>query len=104
MISCGGCQLNSEEVVEFPCEFCNELRALIGNHLSQKPMQFPGMCKEQVGHSKGHDWCVCWNEVGHLTHGVHDIHDCIVAMRLQELDSEVNADGVPTELWDREWS
>ena len=67
-------------------------------------MQFPDMCKEQVGCSRGYDHCVCWNEVGHLTHRVYDIHDCIIAMRLQELDNEVNTDGVPMELWDGEWN
>ena len=69
-------------MVEFPHEFSNELRALLGNQLSQKPMQFLDMCKEQVGYSEGCDHSVCQNEVVHLTHGVHNIHDCIVAMRL----------------------
>ena len=35
-------------MVEFPCEFHNELRASVRNHLSQKLVQFPDMCKEQV--------------------------------------------------------
>ena len=65
-------------------------------------MQFPDMCKEQVGCSEGCDCSVCWNEVGHLTHGIHNIHDHVVAMRLQELNNEVNADGVPMELQNRE--
>ena len=67
-------------------------------------MQFPDMCKEQAGHSEGCDHSMCWNEVGHLAHGIHNIHDCVVAVRLQELDDEINADGVPTELWNRERS
>ena len=67
-------------------------------------MQLPDMCKEQVGHSEGCDRSMCWNEVGHLTHGIHNIHDRIVAVRLWELDNEINADGVSMELWNREWS
>ena len=67
-------------------------------------MQFPDMHKEQVGRSKGCDCSMCQNEVGHLTHRVHDTPDCVIAMRLQELNNEVNADGVPMELWDREWN
>ena len=67
-------------------------------------MQFPDMCKEQVGRSMGCDHSMCWNEVGHLTHGIHNVHDCIIAVRLWKLDNEVNADGVPMELQDRERS
>ena len=67
-------------------------------------MQFPDMCEKQAGGSKGSDCSVCWNEVGHLTHGIHNIHDCIVAVRFQEFDNEVNADGVPMELWNGERS
>ena len=67
-------------------------------------MQFPDMCKEQVGCSKGCDCRMCQNEVGHLAHGIHNIHDCVIAMRLWELDNEVDADGVPMELWNREQS
>ena len=62
------------------------------------------MCKEQMGHSEGHDHHVCWNEVGHLTHRVYDIHDHVIVMRLWELNNEVNADGIPMELWDGEWN
>ena len=62
------------------------------------------MCKEQVGHSEGCDCSVCQNEVGHLAHRIHNIHDCIIAMRLWELNNEVDADGVPMKLWIREWS
>ena len=47
---------------------------------------------------------VCWNEVVHLAYRIHDIHDHIVAMRLWEFDNEVNTDGVPMELRNREWS
>ena len=67
-------------------------------------MEFPDMCEEQVGHSEGSDCSVCQNKVGHLTHGIHNVHDHIVAVRLWEFDNEVNADGVPMELWNREWS
>ena len=67
-------------------------------------MQFLDMCKEQVGRSKGSDCSVHWNEVGHLTHGIHNVHDCIITMRLQEFNNEVNTDGVPTELCNRERS
>ena len=67
-------------------------------------MQFPDMCEEQVGRSEGGDHSVRQNEVGHLTHRIYNIHDCIVAVRFWEFDNEVNADGVPTELWNREQS
>ena len=67
-------------------------------------MQFPDMCEEQAGRSKGSDHSVCQNEVGHPTHGIHNVHDHIVAMRFQEFDNEVDADGVPTELRNRERS
>ena len=67
-------------------------------------MQFPDMCKEQVGRSEGSDCSVCRNEVGHLTHGIHNVHDRIITMRLREFNDEVDADGVPMELWNREWS
>ena len=67
-------------------------------------MQFPDMHEEQVGHSEGSDCSVRWNEVGHLTHGIYNIHDCIIAMRFWEFNNEVDADGVPTELWNREQS
>ena len=67
-------------------------------------MQFPDMCKEQVGCSKGCDHSMCQNEVGHLAHGIHNIHDHIITMRLWELDDEVNTDGVPMELQKRERS
>ena len=67
-------------------------------------MQFPDMCEEQVGHSECSDHSVCRNEVGHLTHGIHNIYDCIVAMSLQEFDNEVHTDNVPTELQNREQS
>ena len=65
-------------------------------------MQFPDMHKEQVGRSEGCDHSVCQNEVGHLTHGVCNIHDHVIAMRLWELNDEVNADCVPMGLWNRE--
>ena len=67
-------------------------------------MQFPDMCEEQAGHSKGSDSSVRWNEVGHLIHGIHNVHDCIITMRLWEFDDEFNADGVPMELQNREQS
>ena len=67
-------------------------------------MQFPDMCEEQAGRSEGSHHSVCWNEVGHLTHGIHNVHDCIVAVRLQEFNNEVDADGVPMELQNREQS
>ena len=67
-------------------------------------MQFPDMYREQAGCSEGCDHSVCQNELGHLTHGIHNIHDHIVAMRLWELNNEVDADGVPMELWNREWN
>ena len=67
-------------------------------------MQFPDMHEEQVGRSEGSDRSVHQNEVGHLTHRIYNIHDCIVAMRFQEFNNEVDADGVPTELRNRERS
>ena len=67
-------------------------------------MEFPDMCEEQVGCSKSSDRSVCRNEVGHLTHGIHNIHDCIIAVRFREFDNEVDADGVPMELQNREQS
>ena len=72
--------------------------------MSWKSVQFPDMCKEQAGRSEGCDCGVCWNEVGHLAYRIHNIHDCIIAMRLWELNDEVNTDGVPTELQNREQS
>ena len=65
-------------------------------------MQLLDVHKEQAGCSKGCDHSVCWNKVGHITHGVHNIHDHVVAVRLWELNDEVDADGVPTGLWNRE--
>ena len=67
-------------------------------------MQFPNTCEEQVGRSEGSDRSVRWNEVGHLTHGIYNIHDCIVAVRFWEFNNEVDADGVPMELRNGEWS
>ena len=78
--------------------------ASVRDHLSWKSMQFPDMCKAQASRSEGCDRSMRQNEVGHLTHGIYNIHDCIVAVRLWELDDEVNADGVPMELQNREWS
>ena len=59
------------------------------DHLSQKSVQLPDMYKEQAGRSEGCDHSMCQNEVGHLTHGIHNIHDLIVAVRLWELDNEI---------------
>ena len=67
-------------------------------------MQFPDMCKEQAGCSEGCDHGVCQNEVGHLAYRIHNIHDHIIAMRLWELNNEVNTDGVLTELQNGERS
>ena len=104
MVSSSGCQFNSKEAVEFPCEFRNELRAPVRNYLSQKPMQFSDMCEEQAGRSEGSDCSMRQNEVGHLTHRIHNVHDHVITMSLWEFNDEVDADGVPMELWNREWS
>ena len=42
---------------------------------------------------------MCQNDVRHLAHGVYDIHDHVIAVRLWEFNYEVDTDGVPMGLW-----
>src|SRR5688572_15412258 len=56
-------QLDSEQSVNFPSEFRNELRSPVGNHVKRESVQFPDMVKIQSGRSQCGDCCVCRNEV-----------------------------------------
>jgi len=48
VVGCGGCQLNSKQLVEFLAEFCDKLETSVQNDLLRETMVFPYMAEEEV--------------------------------------------------------
>ena len=59
----GGCQLNSEQPVEFPGEFRYKLGTSIGDNVPRETMIFPHVVEEKVCGSGGRDHSDCGNEM-----------------------------------------
>jgi hypothetical protein len=101
MIGRGSGDLNSENVVEFPCEFCHELRTSVRHHLPRKSVVLPDVLDEQPGGSDGGDSNEGRHEVSCLGHGIYHYHHCVMTRRFWELDDEVYANGVPRSVGNR---
>ena len=78
VVGCGGCQLNSEQPVEFPGEFRYELGTSIGDNFLRETMMFPLVVEEKVCDSSGRDHSDRGNEMRTLCDGIDDNHNGIV--------------------------
>jgi len=105
VVGCGGCQLNSEQPVEFLGEFRYELGTSIGDDFPRETVVFPHMVEEKVCSSSGRDCSDHGNEMRTLCDGINDNHNGVMPCRLWQLDNEVHADSVPQSRWNRKrWS
>ena len=95
VVSCGSRQFNSENSIEFPSEFRNELGASIGHYLPRQPMVPPDVLEEEPCGSSCSNSGECRGKVSSLSDRVHYHHYRVMTRRLREFHYEVHTDCLP---------
>ena len=103
VVSCGSRQFNSEDSIEFPSEFRNELGAPIGHYLPRQPMVPPDVLEEEPCGSGCSNSGECRGKMSSLGDRVHYHHYRVVTRRLGEFHYKVHADCLPGCRRYREW-
>jgi len=65
-------------------------------------VELPDMMKEESGCSFHCNRCMRRNEVYSLGDGIHDGHNSVMSGGLQEFDHEINTEGIPPCIQNRE--
>ena len=97
-----GRRLDPEESIQLAHELRDEDCASIVDPLEGKTVQLPHMLVVQSSAAFRRDSSRCRDEVGPLRHRIDHDHDCVEAMRVRELDNEIDAHALPSTFGNRE--
>jgi len=79
------------------------LGSAVGDNTFWEAVELPDMVKKESGCSFHCNHCVRWNKVYSLGDGIHDGHDGVMSGGLQEFDHEINTEGIPPCIQNKEW-